>query len=156
MPSWTALDFNEVYPRLQHHQRLNPHFTFKMYNGIGVQTARGTWVLIPSPIPPASSVHPELNLTLPSTLFLTLSGTNGHVVRNLSHLKPRDQSSSSNYGSPKDFNESSHTSMRQPDQGILEHERKRKVEVKCMEERLRLEDEGWVLTVLNSALGVRG
>lgn len=31
---------------------------------------------------------------------------------------------------------------REPDQGILEHERKRKVEVKCLELRLELEDKG--------------
>ena len=34
---------------------------------------------------------------------------------------------------------------REPDQGILEHERKRKVEVKCLELRLKLEDDGYVL-----------
>lgn len=33
---------------------------------------------------------------------------------------------------------------REPDEGILEHERKRKVEVKCLELRLELEDKEYV------------
>ena len=33
---------------------------------------------------------------------------------------------------------------REPDAEILEHERKRKVEVKCLELQLQLEDEGYV------------
>ena len=33
---------------------------------------------------------------------------------------------------------------REPDAEILEHERKRKVEVKCLELQLKLEDEGYV------------
>lgn len=36
---------------------------------------------------------------------------------------------------------------REPDEGILEHERKRKVEVKCLELRLKLEDEGYVASL---------
>ncbi|KAJ7667758.1 cwf21 domain-containing protein [Mycena polygramma] len=53
------------------------------------------------------------------------SGTNGYVIRNLS--TPGTQQP------PK---------HREPDEGILEHERKRKVEVKCLELQLQLEDEG--------------
>ena len=34
---------------------------------------------------------------------------------------------------------------REPDAGILEHERKRKVEVKCLELRLELEDKEYVV-----------
>ena len=34
---------------------------------------------------------------------------------------------------------------REPDAAILEHERKRQVEVKCLELRLQLEDEEYVL-----------
>jgi serine/arginine repetitive matrix protein 2 len=33
---------------------------------------------------------------------------------------------------------------REPDEAILEHERKRKVEVKCLELQLQLEDDGCV------------
>lgn len=32
---------------------------------------------------------------------------------------------------------------REPDEAILEHERKRKVEVKCLELQLKLEDDGY-------------
>jgi len=33
---------------------------------------------------------------------------------------------------------------REPDEAILEHERKRKVEIKCLELQLQLEDDGYV------------
>ncbi|KIL63412.1 hypothetical protein M378DRAFT_79669 [Amanita muscaria Koide BX008] len=56
------------------------------------------------------------------------SGTNGYVVRNISVLRKyessRDRQSAWNAPPPK---------HREPDKAILEHERKRKVEVKCLE-----------------------
>ncbi|KAH9894728.1 uncharacterized protein BXZ73DRAFT_8307, partial [Epithele typhae] len=65
------------------------------------------------------------------------SGTNGYVVRNLSALRsfqtPQDRASAWDVAPPK---------HREPDAEILEHERKRKVEVKCLELQLKLEDEG--------------
>ncbi|KAJ1020990.1 hypothetical protein NDA13_005619 [Ustilago tritici] len=67
------------------------------------------------------------------------TGTNGYIQRNLSNFRPRDnpfnKSSSSRHSS------SSETSHVQPDAAILEHERKRKVEVRCMELRVQLEDD---------------
>ncbi|KAJ1591466.1 hypothetical protein NDA15_007106 [Ustilago hordei] len=67
------------------------------------------------------------------------TGTNGYIQRNLSNFRPRDnpfnKSSSSRHSS------SSETRHVQPDAAILEHERKRKVEVKCMELRVQLEDD---------------
>ncbi|KAK5730227.1 RNA-splicing factor [Elasticomyces elasticus] len=66
------------------------------------------------------------------------SGTSGYVQRNLSHLKPRDTYAPYN----KDFDSIKHHQQRQPDKDILEHERKRVVEVKVFEMRDRLEDEG--------------
>lgn len=63
------------------------------------------------------------------------SGTSGYVQRNLAHLRPRDQIK------PYDSAFSSHK-QRQPDKSILEHDRKREVEVKVFELRDRLEDEG--------------
>jgi serine/arginine repetitive matrix protein 2 len=39
---------------------------------------------------------------------------------------------------------------RQPDQGILDHERKRKVEIKCMELRDELEEKGYVVVMANT------
>ncbi|KAI5455470.1 RNA-splicing factor [Naganishia albida] len=83
------------------------------YNGVGLQTARGT-------------------------------GTNGYVVRNLSHLRPRDGPPGGKTG---DFgsgfgNDSGPPVHRQPDQGILDHEKKRKVEIRCLELRDELEEKG--------------
>jgi hypothetical protein len=68
------------------------------------------------------------------------SGTSGYVQRNLAHLRPRDQ------GKPYsiDFESMKHR-QRQPDKEILEHDRKRDIEVKVFELRDRLEDEEYVL-----------
>ncbi|PHH83751.1 hypothetical protein CDD82_3825 [Ophiocordyceps australis] len=64
------------------------------------------------------------------------SGTSGYVQRNLAHMKPRD------YGAPypKDLDSLRHKRP-QPDEGILEHNRKRQIEVKVFELREELEDE---------------
>ncbi|KAE9386805.1 cwf21-domain-containing protein [Gymnopus androsaceus JB14] len=63
------------------------------------------------------------------------SGTNGYVIRNLSTLRShetgQDRSSAWDVAPPK---------HREPDQGILDHERKRQVEVKCLELQLELEE----------------
>ncbi|KZT26958.1 cwf21-domain-containing protein, partial [Neolentinus lepideus HHB14362 ss-1] len=65
------------------------------------------------------------------------SGTNGYVQRNLSYLRSHetaaDRASAWDVAPPK---------HREPDEAILEHERKRKVEVKCLELQLELEDQG--------------
>jgi len=77
------------------------------------------------------------------------SGTSGYIQRNLSHLKPRSQPQNpTNRFSP--YNKPSHDELldaqryrqRQPDAEILEHERRRKLEVQVMELRDKLEDEG--------------
>lgn len=65
------------------------------------------------------------------------SGTSGYVQKSLAHLKPRNRADPY----PKDFDSLRHR-QRQPDKGILEHERKREVEVKVFELRDKLEDEG--------------
>jgi len=67
------------------------------------------------------------------------SGTSGYVQRNLAHLRPRDQ------GKPysTDLDSLKHR-QRQPDKEILEHDRKREVEVKVFELRDLLEDKGYV------------
>ncbi|KAH8149971.1 uncharacterized protein LAJ45_06124 [Morchella importuna] len=65
------------------------------------------------------------------------SGTSGYVQRNLSHLKPRDNIAPY----PKDYDSFKTYKQRQPDKEILEHDRKREVEVKCLELRDKLEDE---------------
>ncbi|OLN81484.1 Pre-mRNA-splicing factor CWC21 [Colletotrichum chlorophyti] len=66
------------------------------------------------------------------------SGTSGYVQRNLAHMRPRD------YGAPyppKDADSLRHR-QRQPDKEILEHDRKREVEVKVLDLRDTLEDAG--------------
>jgi hypothetical protein len=65
------------------------------------------------------------------------SGTSGYVQRNLAHLKPRDTFKPY----PTDLEILKHR-QRQPDKEILDHDRKRDVEVKVFELRDRLEDEG--------------
>lgn len=65
------------------------------------------------------------------------SGTSGYVQRNLSALKPRQQTSPY----PQDLERFKHR-QRQPDKEILEHDRRREIEVKVFELRDRLEDEG--------------
>ncbi|KAJ3527077.1 hypothetical protein NM208_g10882 [Fusarium decemcellulare] len=64
------------------------------------------------------------------------SGTSGYVQRNLAHIKPRDYSAPY----PKDLDSLRHR-QRQPDKGILEHDRKREVEVKVFDLRDKLEEE---------------
>ncbi|KAI1306599.1 cwf21-domain-containing protein [Xylaria venustula] len=67
------------------------------------------------------------------------SGTSGYVQRNLAHMRPRDRDRGAPY--PRDLDHLKHR-QRQPDKGILEHDRKREVEVKVFELRDQLEDEG--------------
>ena len=69
------------------------------------------------------------------------SGTSGYVQRNLAQMRPRDMAAP--YARDKDFESMRHT-QRKPDQGLLEHDRKREVEVKVFELRDRLEEEGYV------------
>jgi len=63
------------------------------------------------------------------------SGTSGYVQRNLSHLKSRDRAE------PYNLDDRKHK-PRKPDPEILEHDRKRKIEVKVFELRDQLEEEG--------------
>ncbi|KAI0512758.1 cwf21-domain-containing protein [Xylaria bambusicola] len=67
------------------------------------------------------------------------SGTSGYVQRNLAHMRPRDRDRAAPY--PRDLDHLKHR-QRQPDKGILEHDRKREIEVKVFELRDQLEDEG--------------
>ena len=65
------------------------------------------------------------------------SGTSGYVQRNLSSLKPRDNS----YGQPYPPRDSL-PRQRKPDKDILAHDRAREIEVKVFELRDKLEDAG--------------
>jgi len=69
------------------------------------------------------------------------SGTNGYIVRNLSHMRSHDTAAD------RMALDAAPIKHREPDQEILEHERKRKVEVACYELRVKLEDEECVYTM---------
>lgn len=67
------------------------------------------------------------------------SGTSGYVQKNKSQLKPRDPQ----YGAPPSYSDKGADTFqqRQPDRNILEHDRRREIEVRVLEERDRLEEE---------------
>lgn len=70
------------------------------------------------------------------------SGTSGYVQRNSAFLKPRN----AGYGAPyppvaTDDKGLSGFRQRKPDQQILDHDRKRAIELQVLEERERLEEE---------------
>jgi serine/arginine repetitive matrix protein 2 len=81
-----------------------------MYNGIGLETARG-------------------------------SGTNGYVQRNMAFVRPRKDKVS--YKTEEEIAKSEALLNREPNLEILEHERKRKIELKCMELQELMEDQGY-------------
>ena len=68
------------------------------------------------------------------------SGTNGYVQRNLSHIRPSKDKI--NYKTEEDIQKAEAQISRGPNQGILDHERKRKLEVKCLELEDVLRDQG--------------
>jgi hypothetical protein len=77
---------------------------------------------------------------------LTPSGTNGFIQRNASSLQIRQGppgGSAAGYKNYEDYlNEIAKPPVhRAPDAGILEHERKRQIEIKCLELRDKLEDD---------------
>lgn len=71
------------------------------------------------------------------------SGTSGYVQSNKAHLRTRDNAKP--YPSEID---SIKQRQRQPDKDILEHDRKREIEVKVFELRDKLEDEGYAIWFL--------
>lgn len=75
-----------------------------------------------------------------------ISGTNAYVSKSNAHLRIRDGPPPGAGGPNKrygDFvDELPGPINRPPDKGILEHERKRRVEVKCFELREELEEKG--------------
>ncbi|GAA6002406.1 hypothetical protein JCM10207_001104 [Rhodosporidiobolus poonsookiae] len=64
------------------------------------------------------------------------SGTSGHIQANRSHLRQRPRE----HDKPADFADS--FAHRAPDQSILDHERKRRIEAQCFELQVQLEDDG--------------
>lgn len=87
-----------------------------MYNGIGLTTPRG-------------------------------SGTNGHVQRNLANLNDNKScvpgGNNTNYRyAEEDLHKLDAILNKQPNKEILDHDRKRKIEVKCLEFEEILEKQG--------------
>ncbi|KAL6235995.1 hypothetical protein BDW75DRAFT_123781 [Aspergillus navahoensis] len=71
------------------------------------------------------------------------SGTSGYVQKNHAFLRPRNLGAGAPYPSPSSsLNDRTESAFkqRQPDKAILEHEMKREIEVKILEERERLEE----------------
>lgn len=81
-----------------------------MYNGIGLQTARG-------------------------------SGTNGYVQRNMAFIKHHKDKT--DYKSEEELKKLDSRLNRGPNEEILQHERKRKVELKCLEMQELMTDAGY-------------
>lgn len=85
-------------------------------------------------------------LALTSLAALTPSGTNGFIQRNASSLQIRQGPPGGSAAGYKNYEEylneiAKPPVHRAPDEGILEHERKRQIEIKCLELRDKLEDE---------------
>ncbi|KAI8460275.1 hypothetical protein BY996DRAFT_4572516, partial [Phakopsora pachyrhizi] len=70
------------------------------------------------------------------------SGTSGYVQRNLSHVQPRDNNFNDRLVNGAGSYTDRITRHRKPDESILEHERKRAMENRCVELQLELEEEG--------------
>lgn len=79
-----------------------------MYNGIGLNTPRG-------------------------------SGTNGYVQANAACVRTRKDPVQ--YLKDDHFKGAGPVAFREPNPGLVEHERKRQIEIKCLELRERLEEE---------------
>lgn len=73
------------------------------------------------------------------------SGTNGYVTRNWAAVKKvKDQTS---FKTEEELSKIDSAANRQPNQELLDHDRKRKVELKCIELEQSLEDQGWVFHI---------
>jgi serine/arginine repetitive matrix protein 2 len=90
------------------------------YNGIGLQTARG-------------------------------SGTNGYVQRSLANIRNKTKTP---YSRERELDKP-RTKTRRANPEIMEHDRKREIEVRCLELQDKLEEEGYIpyQLILGSAYG---
>ncbi|KAL9904718.1 serine-arginine repetitive matrix 2/3/4 isoform 9-T9 [Glossina fuscipes fuscipes] len=70
------------------------------------------------------------------------SGTNGHVQRNWAFVRPGKKDN--NYRTEEDIKRLDATLNRPPNREILDHDRKRKIEVKCLEFEEILEKQGCI------------
>lgn len=105
-------------------------------------------LLLATPPPPTTTLSPSTKPKEPNTMSSNVglstprgSGTSGYVQRNWAFMKPR----SAPYPPPSSRRDDDEAGkgfrQRQPDRKILEHDRRREVEVRVLEEREKLEDE---------------
>lgn len=69
------------------------------------------------------------------------SGTNGYVQRNLSFI--RNHKDRVDYKSEEELKKLDQAMIKQPNKEILDHDRKRKVELKCLEMQELMEEQGY-------------
>ena len=69
------------------------------------------------------------------------SGTNGYVTRNLSFI--RKHKDRVDYKSEEEIRKLENSLIKTPNKDILDHERKRKIELKCMEMQELMEEQGY-------------
>lgn len=70
------------------------------------------------------------------------SGTNGHVQRNWALVRPQPRDKERSYKTEQELSKIDTAANRQPNKEILDHERKRKIELKCAEFQEILEEQG--------------
>lgn len=74
------------------------------------------------------------------------SGTNGYVTRNLSFI--RKHKDRVDYKSEEEIRKLENSLIKTPNKDILDHERKRKIELKCMEMQELMEEQGYADDVI--------
>lgn len=72
------------------------------------------------------------------------SGTSGYVQRNLSHVREKPQERKAYDFDSSDASRFEATLTKKPNKEILEHERKRNIEVKCIEMQDLMEEQGYL------------
>lgn len=68
------------------------------------------------------------------------SGTNGYVQRNMSFIRKHRERVK--YSTSEDLAKLDNMLCKQPNKEILDHNKKRKVELRCMELRDKMEEQG--------------
>jgi hypothetical protein len=104
----------------------------------------------PTPCHTTESAYPqpgarESHLTRRYTSAYS-SGTNGYITKNSAHLQIRQGPPGAPFGQQQNYSDyldsiTGPPQHREPDQGILEHERKRRIEVQVMELRDKMEED---------------
>lgn len=80
------------------------------------------------------------------------SGTNGYVQRNLAFLTTYKDKI--NYKTDEDVKHTDAVPFKEPNKEILMHEKRRKVEVKCLELQMEMEDQGYTEDEIQAKVSV--